>query len=815
MTGLLGATRPPETTTDSQGRSVKIVGAPAGSRPVAALLVDLVVLAVAVLLALVPLVPVFGVRAAAPAIVGGVLVGAVLAVAAVVRRWPVVVTLAAAVLSYVLLGGPLAAPATTTSGVLPTGSTLVTLGQGVVTSWKQVLTLEPPLGTSGTGLVAPFVLGLAAVLGGGLVAASRQSAGRSATLRLLVGVVVPPAVLVLSILLGTVERTLAVVVGASITVLLVVWVAWRRGGWRPQRVPSLAVLAVLSIGGGVALAPVVAGDTPRFVLRSVVVPPFDPRDYASPLSAYRAFIKDQRDADLLTVDGLPEDGLVRVATMDSYDGVVWNVVGDGEPQASGAFRKVGDVIPVTLGAAGGTSASVDVEVAGLRGPWLPTVGETRGVTFTGADADRARDAFRFNDATGTGVLSTSLVAGQSYTLDAVVPAPVSDEEIGDAQASSLAVPAPQQVPDVVVERAKQVTANATSPAGAARAIETYLHDTGYFSHGDDYPSLAGHSAYRMNLLLGEDLMVGDAEQYASLMALMASQSGLTARVVLGFVPSEEQRGDASITFTGGEIQAWTEIAYEGVGWVPYFPTPDTNRTPETADQEVQNEPQPQVVQPPPPPAEPVDPPSDDAEDPSVTTNEEDTAAEGDLRAVLLVVAGVGIPLLLLVAPLLVVVALKARRRRRRRRAATAELQISGGWDEVLDTAHDFRVPPPADATRREASRALLETFPKVPVALLADQADAAVFSADGAGSRGVSRYWAAVDETVHTIRTHGSFWRRLRGTLALTSLRRRRSQGPADGRGRAQRPADAQGPSARDARRARAQRSARRGGRRS
>ena len=803
MTGLLGATRPPETTTDTQGRSIRIVGAPAGSRPAAGLLVDVLVVAVAVLLALVPLVPVFGLGAAAPAIVGGVVVGAVLAVAAVVRRWPVVVTLAAAVLAYALLGGPLAAPATTTAGVLPTGSTLVTLGQGVVTSWKQVLTLEPPLGSSGTGLVAPFVLGLAAVLGGGLLAASRQSSGRAATARLLVAVPVPPAVLVLSILLGTVERTLAVVVGASMTVLLVVWVAWRRGAWRPQRVPSLAVLAVLSIGGGVVLAPVVAGDTPRFVLRSVIVPPFDPRDYASPLSAYRAFIKDQREADLLTVDGLPEDGLVRVATMDSFDGVVWNVVGDGEPQASGAFRKVGDVIPVTVA---GAEAQVEVEVGDLRGPWLPTVGETRRVTFSGPDADRTREAFRFNDATGTGVLSTSLVPGQAYTLDAVVPAPVTDQEIGDAQASSLAVPAPQQVPDIVVERAKQVTASATSPAGAARAIETYLHETGYFSHGDDYPSLAGHSAYRMNLLLGEDLMVGDAEQYASLMALMASQSGLTARVVLGFVPSEEQRGDDSITFTGGEIQAWTEIAYEGVGWVPYFPTPDTNRTPETADEEVQNEPQPQVVQPPPPPAEPVSPPSEDAEDPSVTTNEEETAAEGNLRAVLLVVAAVAIPLLLLLTPLLVVVALKARRRRRRRRAATAELQISGGWDEVLDTAHDFKVPPPADATRREASKVLLETFPKAPVALLADQADAAVFSADGAGSRGVSRYWAAVDETVHTIRTHGSAWRRLRGTLALTSLRRRR---------RARAEAAAPAPADRDARRARAQRPARRGGRQS
>lgn len=813
MTGLLGARRPPETTTDAQGRSVRLVGAPAGSRPLGARLVDVAVLAVAVLLALVPLVPVFGLGAAAPAIVGGVLVGAAVAVAAVVRGWPVAVTLAVTVVAYVLLGGPLAAPSTTTAGVLPSGRTLVTLGQGVVTSWKQVLTLEPPIGTSGTALVAPFVLGLGAVLGAGLLAATRASTGdastgqasasRASSLRLLGAVVVPPAVLVLSILLGTVERTLAVVVGATMTVLLVVWAAWRRGGWRPQRVPSLAVLALLSVAGGVALAPLAASDTPRFVLRSVIVPPFDPRDHASPLSAYRAVIKDQRETDLLTVAGLPEDGLVRVATMDSFDGVVWNVVGDGEPQASGAFRKVGDAIPVTTG---GQDATVDVQVAALRGPWLPTVGETRSVTFAGPDADRLREAFRFNDATGTGVLSTSLVPGQRYTLDAVVPAPVTDEEIGSAQASSLALPAPQKVPDVVVERAKQVTANATTPAAAARAIETYLHDTGYFSHGDDYPSLAGHSAYRMNLLLGEDLMVGDAEQYASAMALMATQSGLTARVVLGFVPSEEQRGDESITFVGGEIQAWTEIAYEGVGWVPYFPTPETNRTPETADEEVQNEPQPQVVQPPPPPAEPVTPPTDDAEDPSVTTNEEETEATSDLRTVLLVAAAVATPLLLLLVPVLVVLGLKARRRRRRRRAATAELQISGGWDEVLDTAHDFRVPPPPDATRREASRALLETFPKAPVALLAEQADAAVFSADGAGARGVSRYWASVEETLRAIRGHGSTWARLRGAVALTSLRRRRGE-----RSRTV----GEGASARDARRARAPRAARRGARRS
>jgi transglutaminase-like putative cysteine protease len=733
---------------------------------------NIAVATTAVVLAMAPIIPAFGASAVLPALLGGALLGALVVALAALRRWHVVVTIAATMITYLVFGGALAAPNTTKSGVLPTADTFVTLAKGIVTSWKQILTLEPPLGQVGATLVAPYALGLVAVVAAGTVACSRTTTNRGTAIRVALTAAIVCAVLALSILLGTLDAPITPVIGCGLAVLILVWAAWRRGRWRPQRAPSMAIMAAVAIGGGIVMAPFAASDTPRFVLRSVVVPPFDPRDYASPLSAYRAFIKDDAETALLTVSALPEDAVVRLATMDSYDGVVWNVGVDNQ-DGSGAFRSVGDTISTSTT---GASASVEVTIQGLEGPWLPTVGDTTGISFDGDDATRNREAFQYNDATGTAALSTGLASGQSYTLDAVVPSVPTDEEIGDAQPGSVGLSKPQSVPEIVATRASEIVANSTSPALAARSLETYLHDSGFFSHGDavgGYPSLAGHSAFRMNHLFGDDFMVGDAEQYAAAMALMASEQGLPSRVVIGFVPTEEQRGQDSITFTGADVQAWTEINFAGIGWVAYYPTPPTSQTPQEADQPVQQDPQPQVIQPPPPPADSETPPEDEADDPEVQTPEEETTTS-NLGQILMVSAAVGGTLLILLLPFVLILALKARRRRRRRAAAEPAQRISGGWREVLDTARDFGTEPPADATRRETARSLVAAFPAVEGTVLAVHADAAVFAAQLPDDADAAEYWGTVDEATAAIRSDGSTWRRLRGAASLRSLRRGR-----------------------------------------
>ena len=97
----------------------------------------------------------------------------------------------------------------------------------------------------------------------------------------------------------------------------------------------------------------------------------------------------------------------------------------------------------------------------------------------------------------------------------------------------------------------------------------------------DYPSDAGHGNYRINKLLAGTAMVGDSEQYASAMALMARDLGLPSRVVLGScrktrmakspMPARRrpQAMAPKIEFTGNDVTAWggNQIAGPGMGGV--------------------------------------------------------------------------------------------------------------------------------------------------------------------------------------------------------------------------------------------------------
>ncbi|MGO1317475.1 MAG: transglutaminase-like domain-containing protein, partial [Cellulomonadaceae bacterium] len=720
------------------------------------------------------------------------LVGAAVVVGARARGWQPFVVVAVLAVLYLLCGGPLAAPSTTVARVVPTLDTVTGLLAGVVTSWKEMLTLTPPLGSVDTLLVVPYLLALVGTAGAGMLATGALPAGpgqgqravRVRAVRTTAAAAVPVLVGVLAILLGTVEAPLATVVGTALIVLLVPWAAWRQRRWHPRRHLTLVLMAAVGISAGVFVSPHLAGDAPRYVLRNDIVPPFDPRDQISPLAGYRTFVKDLKETDLVTVRDLPDGGLVRLATMDAFDGVVWNVAGSGTAEGSGAFRRVGDVIPTSVR---GVRADVAVEIGDLTGIWLPTVGQTTGVDFFGRHGGALRGSFRFNDATGTAVVTSGLATADRYELGAVLPGVPDDETLGDAQPAAVILPEPQAVPESVASLAGEITTSATTPALIARALEAWLAE-GYFSHGNttagDYPSLSGHGAARVNELLTASVMVGDSEQYASAMALMARHLGLPARVVLGFVPDETQAGADEIVFTGDQVQAWVEIAYEGYGWVPYFPTPPSTRTPSDDVEERESQPQPQVVQPPPPPEDPITPPREDVEEPDIESPEDVEDDGPDLRRIIIIATAIGLPLLLLLVPPLVIVAAKARRRRRRRTAAQPLARATGAWDEIVDVAREHDHPASALATRRENARALAAAYPSAPVEAVALRADTAVFAPGEPDEHAIAALWNDTDRTLAVITGEGSWWRRLRGQLSRASLRARRRERRVARRGR-------------------------------
>lgn len=111
-------------------------------------------------------------------------------------------------------------------------------------------------------------------------------------------------------------------------------------------------------------------------------------------------------------------------------------------------------------------------------------------------------------------------------------------------------------------------------------------------------------------------MVGDSEQYASAMALMARSLGLPSRVVLGFLPKDdegeisesrtEEQGTTTITkFTGNDVTAWVEIKLDCYGWVAFYPTPKETKVPDETQNLTPPNPQTLVRQPPVPLTDPL------------------------------------------------------------------------------------------------------------------------------------------------------------------------------------------------------------------
>lgn len=734
--------------------------------------------AVAVLLA-VPIVgfwPTFGGPAYLPAAVGGALIGMGLAALCTWLRWGILPLAGLTALAYFLVGGALALPHTTVLGVIPTLDTLRQLGLGLVTSWKQLLTTVAPVAASDGHLIVPFLLSLVAAV---------LTASLALRLRTPAWALIPAAAFLgVQIALGTSQPAVPVVQGIVFAVVAAVWLAlrqsWEHGtGAVPlgeDAQPARGVAARrLILGGavivvatlvGVATSAFAAPQSPRYVLRDVVIPPFDVREYPSPMQAFRAFVRDFPDEPLFTASGLPKEARVRLATMDAYDGTVYNVSDDG----AGTSSAFGPVRGNMSAEAEGTPATVHVEIAALDGVWMPEVGAVRSIAFDGDRADDLRRSAYYNEGTGTAVVTERLGEGDAYTLESVVPASPSDDALADDDFAPVSLPDQEGVPQEFAEIASKAVAEATTPVEQVRALQTMLAEGGFFSHGleGEVLSRAGHGAERISTLLGSEQMVGDDEQYATAMALLAREIGIPARVVMGFYPEEDAEGEPVFTATGDTLHAWVEVAFEDHGWVTFDPTPPEDQVPNDQTTKPKADPKPQVLQPPPPPQEPVDlPPTvpDDRE------SEDEGGFDAALLALLVAIgAGVIGILALLAAPFIVIGGMKATRRRKRLQAERTADRISGGWDELVDRAADYGTPVRPGGTRAEDAGVVGSAFAEPRVTTLARRADLEVFGPTDPSPEDVTEFWRQVDEIVGGMGQGRSAWSRLIARLSLRSL---------------------------------------------
>ncbi len=704
-----------------------------------------------------------------------------IALTGVLLRWPSIGMLAAAIAATLVVGVPLAVPGRTVYGVLPEPGGLLDLVAGVALGWRQLITIDLPVGAYQALLVPALVL----LLGGPLmtlVLALRLKRGELAAL-------VPLAGFLLAIALGPETAALPISTTIALATTLLLWQAvWRRhrraaavgdagradaGRTGARALAAATALLLVAGAAGAALVAVVPPPGERTVLRSLVDPPFDPLAQPSPLGAYRAsFATEVADATAVVVSGAPEGSRLRVAALDSYDGIVFAVGSDRVDSASGTFVR----IPTgrDLAAVPGDRVRVEIELRRPSGVWLPTVGELESIAFSGETAADLRDRFVLNATTGTAAFVGGPPPGVRYTLDAVIP---TDEATSLARVvpGAAAVPAITAVPDALREWLDGVTAGIEGEGARLERALTSLREQGYLSHGiaeDEAPSRSGHSLDRLDELFSAPLMIGDAEQFAAAGALLARELGFPSRVVVGFGPLP---GGAPTTLLESDRTAWVEVS-TAEGWVAVDVAPERRELPPTEPDDPVPVSRPQnAVQPPvddAPPLEELAPPEIEARD--------DAGLDPFWQAVLAVLRVLGVVLLvaaLLAAPFLGIVAAKLRRRRRRRAAADPALRILGGWHDVTDQARDYGVELPVAATRTEAA----QVIGRPSALVLARVTDRAVFAPEEPSEQEAERVWEAADALRASLAEGRSRRERWRAAVSMASLRRYPGRGRTTG----------------------------------
>lgn len=483
-------------------------------------------------------------------------------------------------------------------------------------------------------------------------------------------------------------------------------------------------------------------------------------------------LRQPREIDVLTVTTTgPSAPYLRAVTLSQFDGAVWQpdtgdsvtVPGDGP---------VFDPVPVD-GDIAVADWTTNVTVGELDSPWLPVPYPASTVTglegeWLGLPSNR------------TIVSRSGSSRNQDYQAEAIVPRPtleqirsrpVGGDELGDAVTAL-----PADVPAIIGETARSVTAGAQSPYDALVALQSWFRSS-QFRYSLDAPVDAGFDGAGMDAVaqfLQE--RTGYCVHFASAFAVMARTLDMPSRIVVGYLPgtrsgSVEQTGTTEFTVTSSQLHAWPEVYFRGIGWVPFEPTnslgvpttfaagttsgaPGATTAPDQQDAAT-------------PGAAATDAPQlGDQDGPGAAATGSGAADAQNPVGVLLTLGGV-VLLLLLAAP----ATLAARRRRSRARLIRAGDAVAA-WAEIRACAVDLGIPAPDAESPRAFAARLVEVHgvDAHDIGLVRDALEHAIYAEDDARSGDATVLAAAVDRVRAHLRTATSAVRRALAVVLPRSL---------------------------------------------
>jgi hypothetical protein len=660
---------------------------------------------------------------------------------------------------YLLTAGGLALGAVGLFLGIPDAEVINRVLAGTATSWLGLVETAPPVDSTGAVLLIPYALTFF------LTCTATAMALRSR--RAALPVLPLFAMLVVVLLLGLPQAFSVVLQGVAFGAVALLWIGHR--GMRIEAgrkadpglgvVPFGRLVSAALVVGVVAAAtlPFIDSIAPdrRLVLREAVTP-YDSAYIETPLSAFRRF-RDQgpgvydnlAETKLFRVRGARPGTRVRVAVLDRYDGNRWYAANDtSSTDFSDRYLRVSSRID---NPAPGEEQLFTFFVRNRWDlPWVPTIGALQAFEFYDDYASDRLPDLRYNRATDTAVLPGGLDVREDYVIAAIPVAdrltermkvwPTPDTTLHDA-AAFLDIPA------------QAWSIGAKSDMQAVFKIAERLRSRGRYSDGAfgwEREFEAGQDSIRLDEgFVNAPAMVGNDEQYAATMALLANRLGVPARVAVGTVLGRNG------VIKGKHLNAWVEIRVANGAW-RVLETSEfmSKRAPRRGDVRLAPVRLPPVREEPTRPEEEQQP----EEQPEPEQQTEQTRPDEPLPRWPL--------FLLLPASVALIPVAKGVRRKRRRSAPLASAAYLGGWEELLDRARDLGVAVPPRSTRPAQAKALGVS------AALAREADVAVFTPTEPASAGP--FWDRIDDQRRRLASRSPAWRIALAPLNPASLFRRR-----------------------------------------
>ncbi|MGP3955022.1 transglutaminase family protein [Nonomuraea sp. 3N208] len=256
---------------------------------------------------------------------------------------------------------------------------------------------------------------------------------------------------------------------------------------------------------------------------------------------------------------------LRIYSLDAFDGQQFGMT---QPKGSPDNRTDNGPLPPPPGLTGNpkinsvlTNIQISDEISELK--FLPLPYPPRQVQV---DGDWRADVSSLM------VFSTrDEAAGLEYEVATSEPDPTADllESLdGNADAvDQRYLRLPDNLPPEIRELADRETAGATSDYDAAVKLQQFFTKTGGFTYT---LRTQGHSSSALRDFLLRD-RAGYCEQFAASMAVLARLVGIPSRVAIGYTGGTKigNRWEVSTS----DSHSWPELYFEGVGWLPFEPTP--------------------------------------------------------------------------------------------------------------------------------------------------------------------------------------------------------------------------------------------------